>query len=66
MSGLRVRALDEGELDGAEEILVGATPAGEARASLVRLGGLDDKSLQLGDGWRIPRRQEAGGPAWRR
>jgi hypothetical protein len=51
LSELRVRSLDEGELNGAEELLGGLAKADEARASLVRLGGLEESSLGLGDGW---------------
>jgi hypothetical protein len=51
MSNLRVRALDEGELDDAEELLRDLPRGDEARTSLARLGGVDEKTLALGDGW---------------
>jgi hypothetical protein len=51
VSALRVRSLDEGELDGADELLDDLTQADEARASLVRLGGIQDEALAFGDGW---------------
>jgi hypothetical protein len=51
MSQLRARAVDRGELDGAVELLGHLSAADEARRSLARLSGLDEKSLSLGDGW---------------
>lgn len=53
MSELRVRPVDEGELEGAEQLLDNLKRGDEARASLVRLGGVDDKSLAFGDGWAV-------------
>lgn len=51
MSQLRVRSLDAGELDGAEELMDELEGGDAARASLARLGGIEEKSMALGDGW---------------
>jgi len=51
MSNLRVRAVDDGELEDAEELLCDLPRGDEARASLARLGGVEEKTLAAGDGW---------------
>jgi hypothetical protein len=48
---LRLRALDEGELEGTQVLLDQLALSDEARITLARLSGVDVTSLRFGDGW---------------
>ena len=51
MSALRLRAIDEGELESAKTLLDRLPLSDEARVSLALLGGVDAATLLFGDGW---------------
>jgi hypothetical protein len=51
MSHLRVRPIDLGELDGADELLDDLPSADEALDKLSALGEVDRAALSFGDGW---------------
>jgi hypothetical protein len=53
MSELRARPVDAGEFDGAIDLLDGIAVGDAARASLARLGGLEERELSFGDGWAV-------------
>lgn len=46
-----MRSLAEGELAAARALVERIDRGDEARASLARLGGIEEKSLLFGDGW---------------
>jgi hypothetical protein len=53
MSELRARPVDAGVFDGVVDLLDGIAAGNAARASLARLGGLEERALSFGDGWAV-------------
>ena len=51
MSALRLRSIDEGELDGAKILLDHLPLSDDARTTLALLGAVDAATLRFGDGW---------------